>query len=152
MKVEGLKSCYATTGGLFYFARMCSKIRLHAEGKLPSDYHELLGDGFDGRTVRYLQVRYEDVKREVLAGRSDEEVLDWCLANGRQLTDEEKLIYNSFMSKRGWHDDETDEFIPELIKEFGLPDDGRVLTDFDAIEVDEGRWHPDQWRDAWKSL
>ncbi|MEQ1841310.1 MAG: DUF5069 domain-containing protein [Verrucomicrobiales bacterium] len=146
MKVAGLKGCYEKTGGMFYFARMSSKIRLHAAGRLPADYHEMLGQGFDGRTCRYLAVRYEDVKTEVLAGKSDEEVLDWCLARGRRLTDEEVLIYNSFMSKRGWHD----EFIPEMIKHYGLKDDGSVLTDFDLIEMDEGRWYPDMWRDAWK--
>ena len=49
-----------------------------------------------------------------------------------------------------WHDDETDEFIPSMIKEYGLPDNGTVLTDFDLIEMDEGRWRPDQWRDGWE--
>ena len=101
MKIEGIKGCYEKTQGLFYFARMCSKIRLHAAGKLPEDYHDLLGNGFDGRTCRYLCVGYEDVKAQVLAGKSDEKVLDWCFANGRRLTDEQVLIYNSFMSKRG---------------------------------------------------
>jgi len=149
MKVEGLRGCYDKTGGLFYVARMCSKVRLHAEGKLPEEYHEMLGGGFDGRTCRYLGVRYEDVRSEVLAGNPDAEVLEWCFAHGRRLTEEEVLIYNSFMSKRGWRDDETDEFIPEMIKEYALPDDGSVLTDFDLIEMDEGRWSPDQWRDAW---
>jgi hypothetical protein len=56
------------------------------------------------------------------------------------------------MSKRGWRDDETDEFIPEAIKRYGLKDDdGSMLTDFDLIEMDEGRWYPDMWRDAWKT-
>jgi prepilin-type processing-associated H-X9-DG protein len=85
MKIEGIKGCYEKTRGLFYFARMCSKLRLHADGKLPEDYFGMLGQGFDGRTCRYLSVRYEDVRAQVLAGRSDEEVLDWCLANGRQM-------------------------------------------------------------------
>jgi hypothetical protein len=150
MKVEGLRGCYEKTGGLFYFARMCSKIRLHAEGNLPEQFHALLGNGFDGRTCRYLGVSYEDVRSGVLAEKSDAEVLELCFGHGRRLTDEEVLIYNSFMSKRGWHDDETDEFIPEMIREYGLPDDGSVRTDFDLIEMDEGRWHPDQWRAAWK--
>jgi hypothetical protein len=61
-----------------------------------------------------------------------------------------RAIYNSFMSKRGWHDDETDGFIPEMIKKHGLRHDGSVLTDFDLIEMDEGRWYPDMWRDAWR--
>jgi len=150
MNIEGLKSCYDKTGGMFYFARMCSKIRLHAQGALPEDYHRLLGKGFDGRTVRYLQVPYEDVCTQVLAGRSDDEVLEWCHANGHRLNEEEILLFNSFMSKRGWRDDETEEFIPEMIKKYGLPDDGTLVTDFDIIEADEGRWHPDQWKNAWK--
>lgn len=150
MKIDGIKGCYEKTRGLFYFARMCSKIRLHAAGKLPEDHVEWLGKGFDGRTCRYLCVRYEEVKALVLAGKSNEEVLDWCFTNGRQLTDEMVLIYNSFMSKRGWRDDETDGFIPDMIKQYGVPNDGRVVTDFDLIEMDEGRWYPDMWRDAWK--
>jgi len=150
MKIEGIKGCFEKTGGLFYFARMCSKARLHAAGKLPEDYFDMLGQGFDGRTCRYLEVAYADVKAQVLAGKSDEEVLEWCQAHGRRLTAEQVLIYNSFMSKRGWHDDETAEFIPEMIKHYGLPDNGTVLTDFDLIEMDEGRWYPDMWRDAWR--
>lgn len=149
MNIPGIKGCYEKTGGLFYFARMCSKIRLKAAGTLPVDLHAFLGTGFDGRTVRYLEVSYEDLKAQVLAGASDEEVLEWCYQNGRRLNAEQILIYNSFMSKRGWHDDESEEFIPAMIKEYGLPDDGRVRTDFDLIEMDEGRWYPDMWRDAW---
>jgi hypothetical protein len=150
MKVEGLKGCFEKTRGVFYFARMCSKIRLHAQGKLPMDYHEGLGQGFDGRTCRYFGVRYEDVRAQVLSGKTDAEVLDWCFANGRRLTEEEILIYNSFISKRGWHDDESDGFLAQMIKKLGLRDDGSVFTYFDLIEMDEGRWYPDMWRDAWK--
>ena len=152
MKIDGIKGCYEKTLGLFYFARMCSKIRLHVEGKLPPDYFSMLGNGFDGRTCRYLRVNYEDVKAQVLNGLSDESVLEWCYGQGRRLTDEEVLIYNSFMSKRGWRDDETDDYIPSLIQEYGIDDNDapHVITDFDAIEIDEGRWYPDMWRDAWK--
>lgn len=150
MKISGLKGCYEKTHGMFYFTRMCSKIRVHAAAKLPDDYFALLGEGFDGRTCRYLGVTYATVKEHVLTGKTDEEVLEWCFANGRRLSAEQILIYNSFMSKRGWHDDETDEFIPAMIKEYGLQDNGTVLTDFDLIEMDEGRWYPEMWRDAWK--
>jgi hypothetical protein len=128
---------------------MCSKIRLQAEGSLPEDYFEMLGNGFDGRTCRYLRVDYADVNREVRSGKTNEEVLDWCFENGRILTEEEILIYNSFISKRGWRDDETEEFIPALIESYGVNPDSRLLTDFDIIEMDEGRWYPELWRDAW---
>jgi hypothetical protein len=151
MKIEGIKGCYEKTGGMFYFARMCSKIRLHAEGKLPESYHDMLGKGFDGRTCRYISVSYENLKPRVLAGQPDAVVLEWAFTTGRRLTDEEILIYNSFMSKRGWRDDETDEFIPAMIKEYGFEDNGKIITDFDLIEMDEGRWYPEMWRDAWKN-
>ena len=118
MIIEGVKGCFEKTGGMFYFARMCSKIRLFAAGRLPQDYYDMLGKGFDGRTCRYLRVSYEDLKARVLAGQSDEDVLKWCLSTGGPLTDEQILIYNSFMSKRGWRDDETDGFIPAMIKEY----------------------------------
>jgi len=150
MKIEGIKGCYEKTHGLFYFARMCSKIRVHAAGKLPPAHADWLGRGFDGRTCRYLGVKYEDIKAKVLAGENEASILDWCFTQGGRLTDEEVLIYNSFMSKRGWRDDETAEYIPANIKSYGVPDDGSMLTDFDLIEMDEGRWYPEMWRDAWK--
>ena len=150
MKIDGISGCYEKTLGMFYFPRLCSKTRLHAAGKLPDDYFDMLGQGFDGRTCRYLGVGYEDVKALVLAGHNNGEVLEWCFDNGRRLTAEEILIYNSFMSKRGWRDDETEEFIPAQIKNYGVPDDGTMITDFDLIEMDEGRWYPDMWREAWK--
>lgn len=150
MKIEGIKGCYEKTGGIFYFARMCSKIRLHAAGKLPESYFSMLGNGFDGRTCRYFGVSYEEVKAQVLSGMDDAQALEWCMQNGRRLNAEQILIYNSFMSKRGWRDDETDEWLPEAVKEYGLANDGRILTDFELIEVDEERWYPEMWRDAWK--
>lgn len=150
MKIEGISGCFEKTAGMFYFARLCSKIRLHAAGALPADYFDMLGQGFDGRTCRYLGVTYAEIRERVLSGLSNAEALEWCFNHGRRLTAEEILIYNSFMSKRGWHDDESAEFIPAMIKEYGLPGDGSVRTDFDLIEMDEGRWYPGMWRDAWK--
>jgi hypothetical protein len=146
-----LNSCYERTLGMFYFARMCSKIRAHAAGELPASYFEMLGQGFDGRTCRYLGVTYDQIKGWVLAGNTDQDALALAFATGRSLNAEEILIYNSFMSKRGWRDDETAEFIPAAIREYGLPDDGSIITDFDLIEMDEGRWTPDLWKSGWSA-
>lgn len=146
--VEGLRSCWDRVGGLFYFGRMLDKIRLHAQGSLPEDYLDKKGDGFDGRTVRYLHVGYEALCQRVLQGGTDEEILAWCHAEGRSLTDEEVLIFNSFMSKRGWRDDETDDYIPAMKREYGFPDDDAIVTDFDVIEADEGR-PVHRWRQGW---
>ena len=70
-------------GGLVYFGRMLDKIRPHARGELPPEYLEKLGDGFDGRCVRFLGLKYEDVVARVKEGGSDEEIWQWA-SHGRE--------------------------------------------------------------------
>ena len=74
MHCEGLRSPYDRIGGLFYFGRMLDKIRLKARDGLPEDYFAELGQGFDGRTVRYLRIDYSALVERVLEGGSDEEL------------------------------------------------------------------------------
>jgi len=135
------RSAYDRTGGIVYFARMLNKIRLHAAGKLPADYHANLGVGFDGRCCRFLGVSYAALRERVLAGASDEEVLAWCFANGRQPGEEEVFIWNSFMMKRGWCDFDPGG-TPELEHDkaaSGFAHRNDIVTFFDFYEVDEGR-------------
>ena len=61
MNVPGLRSPYDTIGGIVYFGRMLDKIRLHGERKLPADYHDHLGKGFDLRCCNFLRVQYDRV-------------------------------------------------------------------------------------------
>ena len=143
MKEQLPRSPYDALRGLVYFPRMLDKIRIHAAGKLPTPYHEHLGDGFDGRCVRLLGVAYEEVKQHVLAGESDEAVLDWCLANGRNPNEEEIDIWSNFMKKRGWRD-EAYERVVFRIKESGFESRAaEIVTMFDYIDIDEGRTPPD---------
>ncbi len=137
--VPGLLSPYVEVRGLVYFARMLSKIRLHARGELPQAYHENLGGGFDGRCVRFLGIDFEALKQEVLKGEaSDETLLDWCFRKGRKPSEEEIEIWNGFLSKRGWRDAGS-EILSRRLREAGLPEDGSIPTMFDFIDADEGR-------------
>jgi hypothetical protein len=136
-------SPYESTRGLVYFPRMLDKIRLHAAGRLPQAYHEFLGSNFDGRCLNLLGVTYDAVKQQVAAGSADEEILDWCLANGRNPGAEEIETWSGFMCKRGWRDNAS-ERIAFRLKEAGLESrDAEVATMFDFIDVDEGRTPPD---------
>jgi len=45
MATVALRSPSEKVGGLFYFGRMLDKIRFHAKGELPPDYHQNLGKG-----------------------------------------------------------------------------------------------------------
>lgn len=135
------RSAHDKTGGIVYFARMLDKIRLHGAGSLHPDYHKNLGKGFDGRCIRFLGVEYEALRARVLQGGTDEEVLAWCFTQGRRPNEEEILIWNSFMRKRGWKD-EDDGSTQELEKYkagSGLAHREDITTLFDYYEVDEGR-------------
>jgi hypothetical protein len=142
MKVPGLRSPYEQVGGLYHFGRMLDKIRLHAAGRLPADYHPNLGVGFDGRCCSFLGVKYEDVVARVKLGGSDEEVLQWCFQNGRKPTEDEIEVWNAFMSKRGWRDGASAR-LAQRKKEDGLENRADVQTFFDLIDADEGR--PSRW-------
>ena len=132
------ESGYKKTERLVYFARMCSKARLMARGILPDEYHPYIGTGFDGRCCRFLRVRYEDLIREIARGLPDEELLDWCYRTGRRPNDEEVFIWNLFMEKRGWRDDDS-EMLQRDKEILGLGDRDEIQTLFDFYDFDEGR-------------
>jgi len=138
MNVSGLRSPHELVGGLVYFGRMLDKIRLHAAGKLPADYHENLGKGFDGRCCGFLHVAYNKVVSRVKLGGTDDEILQWCFANGRKPTDEETEVWNDYMRKRGWRDPASKRLV-ERIEESGFSNRTDIQTFFDYIDADEER-------------
>lgn len=134
-------SAYDEVGGLVYFARMLDKIRLQAQGKLHPGYHANLGRGFDGRCTRFLGVSYEALRERVLQGGTDLEVLEWCHQRGRRPNDEQLLIWNKFMLKRGWRDEDdgSTQELEAYKAASGLATRADLVTFFDYYEVDEGR-------------
>jgi Domain of unknown function (DUF5069) len=136
MKIPGLRSSYEKVGGIVFFGRMLDKIRLHAQGKLPSDYNR--GTGFDGRCVRFLHVDYDAVVKRTLQGGTDDELLEWCFQNGRRPNEEEILVWNAFLTKRGWRDEVSEDL--RLFKEkrgFAHRDDIQTFCDFHKADEAE---------------
>lgn len=131
-------SGYAQIGGLYCFARMLDKIRKHARDELHERHVPFLGQGFDARLCHHLGVGYAALRARVLAGGSDEEILAWCQENGRRLAETDILIWNQFVSKRGWRDDTTAALEADKAKA-GLAHRTDIVTFFDFFEVDEGR-------------
>jgi hypothetical protein len=137
MKIPGLRSPHELVGGIVFFGRMLDKIKLHAQGKLPADYHNALGGGFDGRCCSFLGVKYEDVVVRVKLGGEDQDILEWCFTNGRKPSTEEIEIWNDFLRKRGWRDDATKRLL-ERKQEHNMTGRDDVQTFFDFIDLDEG--------------
>ena len=87
----------------------------------------------------FLGVDYEELARRVLQGGSDEDILDWCYARrGRKPTEEELLIWNSFLAKRGWRDESSADL--QAAKErLGWGERGDIQTWVDLHDAEEGR-------------
>jgi gluconokinase len=132
-------SPYKKTKGLVWFARMLHKARLHAADRLGPDYTPWLGKGFDGRCLRYLKIEYPALIARAFEGGTDEEMLEWCFTHGRRSTDEEILIFNEFMVKRGIRDTDNPGQIEAYKANNGFGGREDIQTYFDVIEADEGR-------------
>jgi len=139
MAIVALRSPSEKVGGLFYFGRMLDKIRLHAKGELPPDYHQNLGKGFDEKCVALLRVDYEQLVERVKQGGTDEDILQWCFKVGRQPSEDDVYVGNEFMRKRGWND-EASETVQRRKKEAGMSDRSDIETAFQFIDADEGRF------------
>jgi gluconokinase len=130
------RSGYETVGGIMMFGRTLDKIRLHQSGLLPTDYN--LGHGLDGRICRFLNVDYQFLVTETLKGKPDGEVLNECFRTGKRPSEEEILIFNHFLMKRGWRDDAS-EWLVEQKQKAGFAGRDEIQTAFDFHDADEGR-------------
>ncbi|HEY5706512.1 MAG TPA: DUF5069 domain-containing protein [Terrimicrobiaceae bacterium] len=132
------RSPHEKVGGIVYFGRMLDKIRLKAAGGLHPDLHQNLGIGFDKRCVDLLRIPYEELAKRVEEGLDDTAALEWSFAKGRKPTDDEIVVWNEFMRKRGWNDEAT-ETLSRRKRESGFWDRDDIQTMFDYIDADEGR-------------
>ena len=133
-----LRSPSERVADFFYFGRMLDKIRLHAKGELPPDYHANLGKGFDDKCVRFLRVNYGELVERVKKGGTDHEILLWCFTVGRTPSEDDIYVWNEFMRKRGWND-EVSEIVKRRKAEAGMSDRSDIQTAFQFIDADEGR-------------
>jgi hypothetical protein len=136
MHIEGLRSPYDQVGGLVFFGRMLDKIRLHATGKLPADYGR--GGGMDARICTFIKLDYQRVVMIALSEPNDVRALEMCFEQGRRPSEEELLIFNAFMTKRGWRDEQSEDIKQRKIN-LGLGHRGDLQTCFDIHDADEGR-------------
>lgn len=129
-----------TTGGMMYFPRMLDKIRLHARGELTPDYHDSFGkpQSGDGMCCNFLRVDHAALRERVLAGGSDDEILEWCYTTGRRLDERDLMVWNGFFAKFGWNDFAT-PFLEHAKQQAGLSEREDILTIPDLIDVDEKR-------------
>jgi uncharacterized protein DUF5069 len=142
MKIEGLRSPYQKVGGLFHFARMLDKIRLHQAGKLPAEYHPNFGlsIGLDGHLCGFLGIEFAVLCERVRQVGTDDEIAEWCFQRGLRPNKMQTRIWNEFARKFGWNDIAA-KFVARVKAEDGLEHHGEIVTSFDLIDLREGREH-----------
>jgi gluconokinase len=83
-----------------------------------------------------LRVEYPALADRVLAGANDTEALEWCYAKGRKPDEEETFMFNAFLTKRGWRDNQTAE-LEEMKRKRGFTGRSDIQTFFDFHWADE---------------
>jgi hypothetical protein len=128
-------------GGYVILPRLIEKVRLHAQGRLPAEYHlQLLGPELtlDGRFLAFTGVDREALRAAILAAPDDAAVLAWVERHAAAHTDEEK---------RAWAE-AIDAYRPDVERaqrrarrypEVAARFDVGAISVFDLIDLDEGR-------------
>lgn len=140
MKTKPPCSAHHETNGIVYFARMLDKIRLNAANELPPGYFLGVADPtfFDARCVNFLRVDYDKLAHQALMGGTNEEVLEWCFRQGRKPMAEEIVVWNAFLTKRGWRDESSDSLRSDK-ESAGFGARSEIQTWVDLQDAEEGR-------------
>ncbi|MBT3604438.1 MAG: DUF5069 domain-containing protein [Candidatus Latescibacteria bacterium] len=133
-------SAYTKTGGIVFFARMLDKMRMLLKDELTQDYvvKMQVNNCYNSRCLQFLGVSYNDVLDKVAEGRTDQEILNWCFETGHRPNEEEIFVWNQFMIKKGWRDEESEQLANYKVSS-GIADRDDIVTFFDYYDMDEGR-------------
>ncbi len=136
-----LRSPRETLGGYVILPRLIDKVRLHARGKLPPEYHpQLLAPepALDGRFLAFTGLDAGRLRAAILSSPDDATVLSWVERHGKPRTDAEKTAWAGAIdayrpdSKRAARRAQN---YPTVAARF----DVGGMSVFDLIDLDEGR-------------
>jgi hypothetical protein len=128
-----------TMDGWSYLPRYIDKIRLHLAGKLPADYQDNFGKGFDGLWLKYAGATHELMIELVKNSITDGEVCDWVRRNVKK-SPAEKAAHAKDMSGRPLAGDAEAVARLKLRKEqSGIAHRDDIKTFVDYIDADEKR-------------
>jgi hypothetical protein len=129
--------------GIAHLGRFIDKIRLRNAGRI-QDYNYITV-GFDKYLVEFLGIDATAFEQRVLAGGTDEELLEWTRAHGRKPSDLEIAQWSKNLLASGPKDEAARQRFHGRLQEIAakravpvsvLPP---VTTWADVIELDEGR-------------
>ena len=128
-----------TMDGWSYLPRYIDKIRLHLAGKLPADYQENLGKGFDGMWLKYAGVKHEQMIDVVKKSITDGEVCDWVRVNVKKSPAEKAAHAKDMLSRPPASDAEAVARLKMRKEQSGIAHRDDIKTFVDYIDADEKR-------------
>lgn len=130
-------------GGIAHLGRFIDKIRLRHAGQI-QDYNYITV-GFDKYLVDFLGIDATAFEQRVLAGGTDEELLAWVKANGRNVSSNEIAQWSKNLLASGPNDEAARQRfqgrLEEVATKRGVPASALppVSTWVDITELDEER-------------
>lgn len=137
------RSPKALLGGIAHLARFVDKIRLRNAGKI-QDYNYITV-GFDKYLIEFLGIDAKAFEQRVLAGGTDEELLEWVRTHGRKLSEEETAQWSKNLLASGPKDDAARQRFEGRLQDIAAKRNVPVIslppvsTWADVIELDEDR-------------
>ena len=128
-----------TMDGWMYLPRYIDKIRLHLAGRLPADYQENLGKGFDGMWLKYAGVTHEQMIDVVKNSVTDGEVCDWVRRNIKKSPAEKAAHAKDISSRPPANDAEAVARLKLRKEQSGVAHRDDIRTFVDYIDADEKR-------------
>jgi len=137
------RSSKALLGGLAHLGRFIDKVRLRHAGQI-QDYNYITV-GFDKYLIDFLGIDAQVFEQLVLAGGTDEELLTWVKANGKQVSDAEVRLFSRNLLHAEPKDEEARQRFHGRLREIAIKRSVAlsalppVATWADVIELDEER-------------
>jgi hypothetical protein len=128
-----------TMDGWSYLPRYIDKIRLHLAGKLPADYLDNFGKGFDGLWLKYAGVTHEQMIDVVKKSVTDGEVCDWVRQNVKKSPAEKAAHAKDMLSRPPAGDAEAVARLKMRKEQGGMAQRDDIKTFVDYIDADEKR-------------
>jgi hypothetical protein len=128
-----------TMNGWMHLPRYIDKIRLHLAGKLPKDYQDNFGSGFDGAWLRAAGLTHEQFIEVVRNTVTDGEVCDWVRQNVKKSEAEKKAHTEGMLNYPKADDQALQERLKMRKEQAGLTHRTDIKGFVDFIDADEKR-------------
>ena len=125
--------------GWMHLPRYIDKIRLHLAGKLPKDYQDNFGKGFDGAWLKAAGLTHEQFVQVVRNTTTDGEVCDWVRQNVNKTEADKKAHAEGMLNYPKADDQALQDRLKMRKEQAGLSHRSDIKSFVDFIDADEKR-------------